>query len=385
MASKVSALPTVADLEAVIVKVVQKEMAEYDFDVSFDDADYDRVRDLVLKQIDAGKCPTPAPIDTEAVVNRIVPHVLEAVESQIKLPRLVEIKIDDREPIRLDGIVHPAFDQVVMLARGPKTANGKPRRKNILLIGPSGCGKTHLAEQVATALGLRYSFISCSAGMSEGNLTGKLLPCVPDPVKLAAFFKQFKKDGIEAQAAATLAAAMAAGFEYVISAFVDAYENGGVFLLDEIDAADSNTLLVVNSALSNGWMSVPNRPGKPIAKRHPDFVCIAGANTHGNGANRQYVGRNQLDAATLDRFRIGQVEMDYDTVAEKAFCPDKKLRERLQGYRTKMHENRIRQIISTRFLMDAYDMKGAGMSDAQIDKALFGGWTPDEISQVKAA
>jgi hypothetical protein len=50
-----------------------------------------------------------------------------------------------------------------------------------------------------------------------------------------------------------------------------------------------------------------------------------------------------------------------------------------------MHENRIRQIISTRFLMDAYDMKGAGMSDAQIDKALFGGWTPDEISQVKAA
>jgi cobaltochelatase CobS len=37
------------------------------------------------------------------------------------------------------------------------------------------------------------------------------------------------------------------------------------------------------------------------------------ANTFGTGADRQYVGRNQLDESTLDRFRIGQIERDYDS------------------------------------------------------------------------
>ena len=81
--------------------------------------------------------------------------------------------------------------------------------------------------------------------------------------------------------------------------------NGGVFLFDEIDAADANVLLVVNSALANGRMSVPSRHDQPVAKKHSEFVCIAAANTFGRGADRVYVGRNELDEATLDRFRIG--------------------------------------------------------------------------------
>lgn len=37
------------------------------------------------------------------------------------------------------------------------------------------------------------------------------------------------------------------------------YEEGGVFLLDEVDAADANVLLVINQALANGHLPVPNR------------------------------------------------------------------------------------------------------------------------------
>jgi MoxR-like ATPase len=190
--------------------------------------------------------------------------------------------------------------------------------------------------------------------MSEGQLTGRLLPV---------------GDG--------------GRFEYVRSEFVRCYEDGGVFLFDEIDAADSNTLLVLNSALANGQMALANRPENPVAKKHPDFVAVAAANTFGTGADRQYVGRNQLDESTLDRFRIGQVEMDYDAEVEKSLCPDDGLRMRLQGYRDAIRANRLRRVVSTRFLRDAFVMKQAGDTDADIDAALFAGWSADEVRKVK--
>ena len=78
------------------------------------------------------------------------------------------------------------------------------------------------------------------------------------------------------------------------------YEHGGVFLLDEIDACDSNTLLAINLAIANGYCNVPNRHGNPVAHRHPNFIVIATANTLGRGATRSYAGRNQLDEASLE-------------------------------------------------------------------------------------
>lgn len=240
---------------------------------------------------------------------------------------------------------HEAFPEVLILAKA---------RKNIMLPGPAGCGKTHLAEQVAKALGLRFGVVSCSAGMSEGQLTGKLLP-VGDGGK----------------------------FEFVTTEFIECYEQGGVFLIDEMDAADSNVLLVVNSALANGYLTLPNRVGNTRANRHPDFVCIAATNTYGRGSDRMYVGRAQLDEATLDRFRIGTVPMDYDAKIEKRLCPDAALRVLLQSYREKARAARLQRIVSTRFMRDAYDMLCLGWDFARVEKALFGGWSEDEIRKVK--
>ena len=190
--------------------------------------------------------------------------------------------------------------------------------------------------------------------MSEGQLLGRLLPV---------------GDGGQ--------------FEYVRSEFVRCYEEGGVFLFDEIDAADSNTLLVLNAALANGRMALSNRPENPVANKHPDFVCIAAANTFGTGADRQYVGRSHLDESTLDRFRIGQIEMDYDAEVEATLCPDDALRTRLQGYRQAVQRNRMRRVVSSRFLRDAYVMKQAGDTDAEIDAALFAGWSADEVRKME--
>ncbi|MCH7728630.1 MAG: hypothetical protein IH991_19420, partial [Planctomycetes bacterium] len=72
-------------------------------------------------------------------------------------------------------------------------------------------------------------------------------------------------------------------------------------------------LVVVNAALANGHLRLPD--GTTV-DRHADFVCAAAANTFGTGADRQYVGRNQLDAATLDRFAACRLAFDYDVDLE---------------------------------------------------------------------
>ena len=270
---------------------------------------------------------------------------VKAIEAASK-PLEIVIKHPDGHAVHIEGLVHPIFDEVLQLAQA---------RKHIFMPGPAGCGKSHLAKQVAEALELRFGFISCSAGMSESQLLGRLVP-----------------------------AGEGGQFVFVGTQFLDCYENGGVFLFDELDAADANVLLVVNSALANGHLSVPSRHENPVAKRHPDFVCIAAANTYGRGADRQYVGRSELDESTLDRFRIGTCPMDCDERLERQLCPDSELCDRLIGYRAKIRENRLERIVSTRFMVDAYQMVAElGWTYEQVDAKLMAGWRADEVAKVK--
>ena len=87
-------------------------------------------------------------------------------------------------------------------------------------------------------------------------------------------------------------------------------------MLDEIDGANPNILLALNSALSNGFMAFPDG----TVKRHKDFIAIACANTYGNGATAEYVGRQVIDGASIDRF----VKMDIpiDTSMEAGVVND---------------------------------------------------------------
>ena len=83
-------------------------------------------------------------------------------------------------------------------------------------------------------------------------------------------------------------------------------ESGGVFLADEMDAANAGILTQMNMVLSNDCMSTPDG----LVKKHERFWFVGGCNTYGVGANREYVGRNQLDAATLDRFAVIDFPID---------------------------------------------------------------------------
>jgi hypothetical protein len=94
------------------------------------------------------------------------------------------------------------------------------------------------------------------------------------------------------------------------------------------------------------------------------------------------VGRNQLDESTLDQFRIGQIEMDYDAEVEAHVCPDEALRTRLQEVRRLVQQSKVRRMVSMRFLKDAFKMKQAGFSNERIDAKLYCGWTRDDLAKV---
>jgi hypothetical protein len=170
----------------------------------------------------------------------------------------------------------------------PTTPNGEPlhplvryvyrlakARIPIMVIGPKGTGKSHLASDLAKLMDLPYGETPMTAGASPSWLIG------------GETMSGFKS-----------------------RPFLDIYSGGGVFSFEEVDAADPNMVIVLNNAIANG--SFYNPANGQVYHKHPDFIPFATANTFGLGANRDYTGRERLDGAFLDRFRMGRVLIDLD-------------------------------------------------------------------------
>lgn len=258
--------------------------------------------------------------------------------AQVSKPTIVQIA--GRPEVKFNKRVHCAFPEVLFLAQIFGQA---------YLVGPAGSGKTSVCEDVATAMGLDFGFISCSAGMAEAHLLGRMI----------------------------------ANGTYLPSRFVQFYENGGLFLFDEVDAADANTMLVLNSALANGYLSVPNRQDNPVAKRHPDFVCLVAANTLGTGSF-EYHGRNYLDAAFLDRFALSRHQVEYDLDLEREMLTgDAEMARVLHKMRFNLEQSKTRRVLSTRAFISTAKLLLAGKDPQYVIDKLLLGWTDEEKNRAK--
>ena len=251
------------------------------------------------------------------------------------------IGTNDAAEFELDGEVLPAcFKRIMDLAS---------IGENLLLVGPSGSGKTYLAAKLAEKLGRPFAAQNCSAGMAEYHLAGRLLP-IGDSGK----------------------------FSYIPSPFIDMYENGGVFLFDEADAADENTFIFINSALANGSFFISERFDNPEVTRHPDFIAIATANTFGLGESDMYSGRNRLDDATLDRFRSGVVEVDYSERVELTLVDPEVYRWGIR-IRVAIAAHGWQRIMSTRVMVRfSLQKEKLNYGRSEWERTYFADWTEDE-------
>lgn len=285
----------------------------------------DDVRKLVEKAFEGLEI---KPEDIEAIAKPLI-------EKHVKLPRIIQIKTLKNKKVDL-GIQHESFETLLTLVG----AGVHP-----YLVGPAGSGKTTAASAVAKALDLPF--------YSESV-------CIQTP-------------------ASKLVGYMDANGNYVGTPFRRAYEKGGVFLLDEIDNGNANVLAMLNSALSNGSCSFADG----MVKRHKDFRCIAAANTFGNGADRQYVGRCQLDAATLDRFCT--LVWDYDEEMEIAIAGNREWTEYVQACRKGAADLKIRIVISPRASIEGARLLEAGMLRSEVETLrIWKGLEKGSIDKIKS-
>ena len=252
---------------------------------------------------------------TEVVVNPLI---------DLEQPRSgepIKIKIADRKPVDV-GIQHPKFSMLVKMI-----AN----KKHVFMSGPAGSGKTFAAHAAAEACEVPFYSISVCQQSTKTDLQG--------------FIDAHGK--------------------YSRTLFRRAFEEGGVFLMDEADNGNPNILNVINASLANGMAAFPDG----MIKRHKNFVCVLAGNTWGQGASREYVGRNQLDKAFLSRF--ARIYWGYDIEFELALAPHKGWAKRVQKIRRHADSLGIRIVVTPRQSFDAGDLISCGVVSMDEAEELF--------------
>lgn len=245
-------------------------------------------------------------------ISEEVEKIISEEKKKLNLPTVHIINLHGEEIGRTDAEhFHEKFEEILSLVNMDEP---------VMLIGPAGSGKNYSIAQVSKALN-KHMYYTNNAS-NEFKLTGFI----------------------------------DAGGNYSDTEFYKAFKNGGVFFLDEIDNSDPSALIVINSALANGYMAFPHE----TIDRHPDFRMVAAANTWGRGSDFQYVGRNALDASTLDRF--DNVFFDYDMALEEKLYPNDSVLDFMWAFRDAVEKSRIPHIVSTRGIGKVYKKEISGFS-----------------------
>ena len=270
----------------------------------------------------------------EALTSRV-----ETLEAQA--PRLLVVnEAGEAWGAELPPTRHPMLETLILTVSARDLSGN---RINAWLAGPAGSGKTTAARMAADALGLTFGPMGA---MSQAH-------------ELLGFVD--------------------ANGTFHETPFTRAYRAGGVCLLDELDSADASITLLLNGPLDNGLLTLPTGE---VIERHPDFVCIGAGNTWGNGATAEYMGRNRLDGAFLDRF--AGLDWGYDEALETALAGNAEWSGRVQAARRRAAKAGLKVLITPRASIRGAALIRQGLdTDAVARMTYLRGLTPAQIAQVE--
>ena len=266
------------------------------------------------------------------VMSSVEDKVREFIKSEYGTIERKVVTVIDGQKKPMKGVQHDKFETILKFV-----ANNEP----VYLSGPAGSGKNVICKQVAEALGLDFYFTN--AVTQEYKLTG-------------------------------FTDAMG---NYQQTQFYKAFTKGGVFMLDEMDASIPEVLVILNAAIANRYFDFPAPIG--YVEAHPNFRVIAAGNTTGHGADFEYVGRSQLDGASLDRFAF--VNVDYSEAIEKSVANgDMDLVRFCRDFRKSASKAGINVIVSYRAIGRLAKMSQILELDEAIRTCLVKGIEKDDVN-----
>lgn len=197
-----------------------------------------------------------------------------------------------------------------------------------------------MTRNLAKELGLPYLCISCGIGTSSTEFIG---------------YKYPNREGTK---------------------FAEYYAKPSIILLDEFTALDPAVAQICNAALANDEIETTTG----TVYRHPECIIVATSNTYGNGASRQYVANNQLDASTIDRFVGGIIEVNYSETFESKY--DKEVVDYVHSLRNIIKSYELRRVASTRMIQAGCALKKAYVIDWK--EQLIINWSSNEKQIIKS-
>ena len=246
-------------------------------------------------------------------VNEKIDKKLNALEEKVEeTPKIYNFGSIEKPT---NKIVHSAFEKVIKILSAQKRID-----KNIMLVGECASGKSSLCKDVAEYLKLPFYPMSVGLQTTKSDLLGFI-----------------NVHG-----------------EYITTPVRQAFENGGVLLLDEFDATHAGVVTILNSMLANGVCSFPDK----IVKKHENFICLVACNTYGKGGSLEYIGRNRLDMATLDRFIT--VQVDYDEYLEDQLTNNSAWTKIIRLMRKNIKTHGLKMVVSPRASLQGADLLEAG-------------------------
>ncbi len=224
---------------------------------------------------------------------------------------------------KVNGVTNKCFDSVAMWVQV---------NEPVMLVGAAGSGKNKLAEQLGDYFDMPVLVINSI------------------------------QDASEVQGYKTIDGSYAQTPFIVFSKYCMENDKQGIILFDEIDNADASAMVTINDAIASREITLADNSHLELK----NIRFMACANTWGTGATDEYVGRNQLDMATLNRFVT--VEVDYDERVEDSICKDTDLLKFIRDFRQGIRETGTHHIVSYRNIIQA--VKAFDFHKEDMDKAI---------------